>query len=25
VCQEIADRSQDEGVEMLDELLITAA
>ena len=25
VCQEIADRSQYEGVEMLDELLITAA
>jgi DnaK suppressor protein len=25
VCQEIADRSQYEGAEMLDELLITAA
>ena len=25
VCQEIADRNQYEGVEMLDELLITAA
>jgi DnaK suppressor protein len=25
VCQEIADRSQYEGVEMLDELLFTAA